>query len=237
MFSLQDQRVLVVGGSSGIGLATAEAAATSGASVTLASRSKDKLEAAAKTVGHGTLVRVLDTGDEAAIEAFFKDAAPYDHVVLSASATSRGEVKSMPLADAYASMESKFWGAYRVARAAPIKPGGSLTLISGFLSIRPKKGNALQGAINAAVEALTKGLSLELAPVRVNCVSPGLIDTPLWSGMAPDARAAMLDQAAKTLPAGRVGQGDHIALQILAFMANPFATGSVIYLDGGGALI
>ncbi len=89
----------------------------------------------------------------------------------------------MSLADAAAAMESKFWGAYRVARAARINDGGSLTLISGFLSERPLATAVLQGAINAALEALARRLALELAPVRVNAVSPGMIETPIWDDL------------------------------------------------------
>jgi NAD(P)-dependent dehydrogenase (short-subunit alcohol dehydrogenase family) len=97
---------------------------------------------------------------------------PWDHVIVSAAQTPTGPVRTLDLADAEAAMESKFWGAYRVARAAKIKDGGSLTFISGFLSVRPSAGAVLQGAINAALEALARGLALELAPVRVNTGPP-----------------------------------------------------------------
>ncbi|HVV94557.1 MAG TPA: SDR family oxidoreductase [Hyphomicrobiales bacterium] len=237
MFDLSGKRVLVVGGSSGIGRGAAEAAAMQGAAVTIASRSAEKVAAAVKAVGHGAEGRPLDVTDEAAVAAFFKDGVPWDHVVVSGAQTKVALVKELPLADAYASMNSKFWGAYRVARAATIAPGGSLTLVSGFLSIRPRKGAAIQGAINAAVEALTQGLALELAPVRVNAVSPGLIDTPMYDRMPADQRQAMYERNAKAIPSGRVGRAEDVAAQILVFMANPFMTGSVVYLDGGGALV
>jgi NAD(P)-dependent dehydrogenase (short-subunit alcohol dehydrogenase family) len=185
---LKGARVLVLGGSSGIGLATAAAAAADGAFVTIASRSQSKLDAA--LAGNARAI-VLDTGDEAAVERFFTDEAPWDHVVVSAAQTRTGPVRTLGLSDAKAAMESKFWGAYRVARAAKIKNGGSLTFVSGFLSVRPSASSVLQGAINAALEALARGLALELAPVRVNAVSPGLIATPLWAGMADDKREAM----------------------------------------------
>jgi NAD(P)-dependent dehydrogenase (short-subunit alcohol dehydrogenase family) len=237
MFELTGKRVLVVGGTSGIGLAAAQAAAAQGAAVTVASRSAEKVAAATKAIGHGAEGHPLDTTDEAAVEAFFRGGTPWDHVVVSASQTKVALVKELPLADAYASMNSKFWGAYRIARAATIAPGGSLTLVSGFLSIRPRKGAAIQGAINAAVEALTQGLALELAPVRVNAVSPGLIDTPLFDRMPAAARKAMYEHSAATVPSGRVGQAQDVAMQIVVFMTNPFMSGSVVYLDGGGALV
>jgi NAD(P)-dependent dehydrogenase (short-subunit alcohol dehydrogenase family) len=133
-------------------------------------------------------------------------------------------------------MESKFWGAYRVGRAAKITEGGSLTFVSGFLSVRPSASSVLQGAINAALEALARGLALELAPVRVNAVSPGLIATPLWSGMAEEKRAAMFAGAAQRLPARRVGQPEDIANAVMFLMTTSFATGSTVRVDGGGAI-
>jgi NAD(P)-dependent dehydrogenase (short-subunit alcohol dehydrogenase family) len=134
-------------------------------------------------------------------------------------------------------MEGKFWGAWRCARAAEIRAGGSLTLVSGFLSIRPRLNSAIVGAANGALESLARSLALELAPVRVNCVSPGIIDTPIRAAMPEAARHDMLAKAAATLPAGRVGIGQDIARQILAFMTIGFATGSIVYLDGGGLVV
>ncbi len=103
---------------------------------------------------------------------------PFEHVVVAASSTKTGSVASLALVDAKAAMDSKFWGAYRVSRFAKIKEGGSLTFVSGFLARRPSAASVLQGAINAALESLARGLALEREPTRVNAVSPGLIDTP-----------------------------------------------------------
>ncbi|WP_221938470.1 SDR family oxidoreductase [Mycobacterium sp. KBS0706] len=237
MGDLAGQRVLVVGGSSGLGLATAQAAADLGAAVTVASRSQEKIDAAVAAIGAGAEGRALDITSDAAVEAFFADGTVYDHVVVTAAQTKVAAVRELPLADAFASMNSKFWGAYRIARAAPIRDGGSLTLVTGVLAIRPRKGAAIQGAINAGMEALAQGLALELAPVRVNTVSPGLVVTPLYDRMAAEARQAMYDRAAAALPAGLVGQPEHVAIQILAFITNPYATGSTAYIHGGSALL
>ena len=160
MRSLTNQRFLVLGGSSGIGLATAIQAAKAGAAVTIASRSRAKLDAALARIGGKARAVVLDSGDQAAIEGFFAGEAPWDHVVVSAAQTPSGPVRGLSLADAKTAMESKFWGAYRVARAAKINEGGTLTFVSGFLSVRPSATSVLQGAINAALEALARGLAL-----------------------------------------------------------------------------
>jgi NAD(P)-dependent dehydrogenase (short-subunit alcohol dehydrogenase family) len=233
---LTNTRFLIVGGSSGIGLATAKAAVDAGASVTIASRSKAKLDAAMASLGENARALVLDTADDAAVEQIFAAEAAWDHVVVSAAQTPGGPVRTLSLSDAKSAMESKFWGAYRIARAAKINAGGSLTFVSGFLSVRPSATSVLQGAINAALEALARGLALELAPIRVNAVSPGLIATPLWSGMADEKRDAMFASAAQRLPARRIGEADDIANAVLFLARTAFATGSTVRVDGGGAI-
>jgi NAD(P)-dependent dehydrogenase (short-subunit alcohol dehydrogenase family) len=230
------QGLLVVGGSSGIGLATALSALEAGADVTIASRSASKLEDARRQSGNRLRAWTLDTADNDAVEGLFQANGPFHHVVVSASATKGGPIRDLPLVDAYASMESKFWGAYRVARAARIHPEGSLTIVSGFLSRRPSATSVLQGAINAALEGLVRGLALEFSPVRVNAVSPGLIDTPLYAKMPDDKRDALYQATGKRLPVQRIGAADDVARAILFAAANRFTTGSVITVDGGGTI-
>jgi NAD(P)-dependent dehydrogenase (short-subunit alcohol dehydrogenase family) len=236
MTSLKNSRVLIVGGSSGIGLAVAEQALAAGAKVTIASRSAAKLESAARELGRNIETAVLDTADEAGVEAFFSNSGTWDHIVISAAQTPTGPVRKLSLADAKLAMDSKFWGAYRVARAARFSERASLTFISGFLSERPSASSVLQGAINSALESLGRGLALELSPVRVNSVSPGLIDTPLWSKMDEAGRQAMFDKVAGSLPAKTIGQPSDIANAVIFAMTTPFATGSTIRVDGGGAI-
>lgn len=236
MTPLDNQRFLIVGGSSGIGLATAEAAAAAGARVTIAARDPARLAAARDRVGGSVRAVVLDTGDEAAVETFFGEGEPWDHVAVSAARTPTGPIRGLTLAEARSAVESKFWGAYRVARAARIRDGGSLTFVTGFLAVRPSATSVLQGAINAGLEGLARGLALELAPVRVNAVSPGLIDTPLWDGLTPERRQALFDGAAQRLPARRVGQAADVANAIMFLATTPFATGTTVRVDGGGAI-
>jgi NAD(P)-dependent dehydrogenase (short-subunit alcohol dehydrogenase family) len=226
----------VVGGSSGIGLAVAQAFAEAGARVTIASRSADKLVKAAEEIGQQVATAALDTTDNAAVEAFFAAAEPWDHIVISAAQTPTGPVGKLALDDAYRAMDSKFWGAYRIARAARFNAGGSLTFVSGFLAVRPSKNSVLQGAINAAIESLARGLALELSPVRVNTVSPGVIVTPLWNKMPEADRQQVFAKTAEHLPAKRVGQPQDIANAVLYLASTPFATGSTVLVDGGGAI-
>lgn len=235
MASLHEKRVLVVGGSSGIGLAVARQATALGAKVTIASRSAEKLAAAAQTIG-GVDTAVLDSTDAEAVEAFFADRAAFDHIAVSAAVTPIASVRDLSLTDARGAMESKFWGAYHVARAAKLTERGSLTLVSGFLADRPAAGAALQGAINAGLDSLARGLALELSPVRVNSVSPGMIDTPLWAGMDEAAREAMYAGVAASVPAKVMGQPGDVANAVLYLMQTPFATGSTVRVDGGGAI-
>jgi len=234
--SLNNQRILVIGGSSGIGLAIAAATADAGAAVTIASRNQEKLTAVASKLSGAVHIAVLDTGDNGLLEGFFEKQMAWDHVVVSAAQTTAGAVRSLSLTNAKAAMESKFWGAYRVARVARINEGGSLTLVSGFLSERPSATAVLQGAINAALEALARGLALELAPVRVNAVSPGMIATPIWDGLPSEKRRGMFEATGALLPVRKIGQPEDIANAVLFLMTTSYATGSTVRVDGGGVI-
>ena len=230
--SLKGKKVVVVGGSSGIGLATAMLAKAEGAEVIIASRSADKVKAAADKIG-ATGIAADVTNDDSVIN-LFKTCGAVDHVVVTAAQLRTGPFKTVAMDDVRATMEAKFWGCWRVARAAQINTGGSLTLVSGFLSVRPRPNSAIVSAANGAIESLTRALALELAPIRVNNVSPGIIDTPIRAAMPEAARKEMLAKAAAGLPVGRVGEAEDIGQQIIGFMKNGFASGVVMYLEGGG---
>ncbi|MDB5533519.1 MAG: short chain dehydrogenase [Hyphomicrobiales bacterium] len=232
--TLAGKKVVVIGGSSGIGLATAELAKREGADVIIASRNAERLDAIAEKLN--VIAIPADVTSDESVTSLFRNCGPVDHVVVTAAQLKTGPFKTMPMDDVRTTMESKFWGAWRVARTADIRPGGSLTLVSGYLSIRPRPNSAIVGAANGALESLARSLALELAPIRVNAVSPGIIDTPVRAAMPEAARRDMLTKTAAALPVGRVGSGDDIARQILAFMTIGFATGSIVYIDGGALI-
>jgi NAD(P)-dependent dehydrogenase (short-subunit alcohol dehydrogenase family) len=231
---LRGKTVVVVGGSSGIGLATAELARQEGAEVVVASRNRDRLTPAADRIGARPIV--VDVTDDDSVAALFRACGAVDHVVVTAAQLRTGPIKTVSMADVRATIESKFWGAWRVAREAQINANGSLTLVTGLLSVKPRLNSAIIAAANGALESLARSLALELAPVRVNAVSPGIIDTPIRAAMPEEARRDMLAKTAAALPVGRVGVGEDIARQILAFMTIGFITGSIVYLDGGAII-
>jgi NAD(P)-dependent dehydrogenase (short-subunit alcohol dehydrogenase family) len=236
MNSLQGQSILVVGGSSGIGEAAAAAAAQAGMRVTIASRSIQKLRDAAARIGPKTSIQEVDVLDDASVAALAKAAGKVDHLVVTASLVDSRPVRELATEAALASMNSKFFGAYRLVRAIAVETGGSITFVSGIASRKHLPGMALLGAINAALDALGKGLAAELAPTRVNVVSPGLVDTPFYDSMGAEAKTALLGRYAERLPVQRIGKPQDIAVAILMLVSNQYASGAIVDIDGGGLL-
>ncbi|MBR7834424.1 SDR family oxidoreductase [Actinospica durhamensis] len=234
--ALTDQRIVVIGGSSGMGLATAQAAAEAGAVVTIASSSRERVEAARAGLPDNCDGVVLDVRDEAAVADLFADIGELDHVVFTAGdQADRRALKDLPLAEARRGFEVRLWGAVAVAKhASPrIRPGGSITLTSGTASVRPIPGAPLASAGTAATEGLVLGLAVDLAPVRVNAVRAGAVRTPLWDAIPEPQRAAVLGNFAKRALTGAVGEPGQIAAAHLYLMENQFVTGTVLTVDGG----
>jgi NAD(P)-dependent dehydrogenase (short-subunit alcohol dehydrogenase family) len=236
MSIFKGKKVLIVGGSSGVGFDTACMFDESGADVTIASRNQTKLNTAIDKLSNRASSWQLDITDIRAIEACAQSGTLWDHIVISAADTPMGNIRDLPFDKATQAMDSKFWGAYRIARLIPIRPGGSLTFVAGYLSQRPGKSSALQSAINAALEGLGRALALEMAPTRVNTVSPGLINTELWSSLEPDKRETLFDSVSARLPVRRIGSPRDIAEGIIFLASNGYATGTTLYLDGGGCI-
>ena len=191
---LKEKKAVVIGGSSGIGLAIAKALVNSGAHVVIASRSSTKLDEAQRTIGVNTAAYQLDVTQEEKVQQFFEDIGFFDHLVCTAVIGINAPFLEMDTADARTVFKTKFWGQYYAARygAPMIRPGGSITLFSGIASQKPVEGLTAIAAANGAIEALCRSLAVELGPIRVNTVSPAVIDTPQYDRMPDEKRKKYL---------------------------------------------
>jgi NAD(P)-dependent dehydrogenase (short-subunit alcohol dehydrogenase family) len=240
IMGLQGSRVIVLGGSSGFGLATAQQAASAGAQVTIVSRSQARLDAALTKLPPGSAAHAVDLADAAAARDFFGTVEPFDHLVFTAGDSLHlVRFETLDLGDAHRMFDVRFWGLVNATRfAAPrIRAGGSITLTNGIVGQRAWKGWAIAAAISGAIESLTRGLAVELAPLRVNTVCAGVVRTPLWDGMEDGERQDFYAAQAKALPLGRIGEADDIAAAYLFAMQNDYATGQIFTLDGGALLV
>ncbi|WP_378954494.1 SDR family oxidoreductase [Pelosinus sp. sgz500959] len=236
---LKNKRVVIIGGSSGIGLAAAELILDQKAEVVIASRSSEKLEKAKIELGGNVKSYILDITDEEQVKNFFTAVGTIDHLVITAAETSGGSFLLSDTAMDQKMFENKFWGQYYAAKygAAAIVPSGSITLFSGVVAYKAMVGSATLSAINAAVSALGRTLALELAPIRVNVISPGIIDTPSRSKMPEEKRNSFYMDIAGKLPVKRVGKADDVAKGIVYLLSNDFVSGTVLHVDGGHTLI
>lgn len=229
---------VIIGGSSGMGLAIAKLLSANGHEVLIAGRSKDKLERACESIGRAQGY-VLDITKEKELEQFFSKIGPFDHLVTSAADFKMGPFLMMKTEEARLFFDSKFWGQYNAAKyAAPhIRKGGSITFFCGVASQKPFLYFSAGSAINAAIEGLTRALALELGPIRVNAIAPGTIETPVWNTVPEKERLAQFKETARRLPVKRIGQPEDIAQAALYLINSGFATGSIVYVDGGDRLI
>ncbi|MFJ9446149.1 SDR family oxidoreductase [Kitasatospora sp. NPDC101235] len=233
------QRVVVMGGSSGIGEAAAAAFAADGAEVVVTGRDRDRLDAAVARIGGKTTGHQLDAADPAALADFFATAGAVDHLVVAVSgAAGSGPFARLDLADLATGFDAKFWPQVRVLQAAlpHLREDGSVTLITAASARAAIPGTAGLAAINGALEAMVPPLAVELAPLRVNAVSPGVIDTPWWDRVPAEQRAALFEGLAATTPVGRVGRAEDVARAIHMLAANTFVTGVVFDCTGGANL-
>jgi NAD(P)-dependent dehydrogenase (short-subunit alcohol dehydrogenase family) len=237
---LDGQRIVILGGTSGIGLATAQAAAAEGARVVIASSSQGKVKEALATLPPGAGGHALDVTDEQAVKAFFAGLGLFDHLVFTAGETLRlGRLADTDMVAARSFFGVRYWGAYMAAKygSGGVRSGGSIVLTSGLAGKRPHAGWSLGASICAAMEGLTRALAVELAPIRVNIVSPGVVRSPLWANMTAADRDALYQRSAARLPVGHVGEVEEIAEAYLYLMRQTYTTGQVLRVDGGGTLV
>lgn len=237
---LRGQRIVVVGGTSGIGLAVAEGAAREGAEVVVASRRQESVDAALERLPPGAEGHTLDATDEAGVRAFFERIGGFDHLVYTAGESLLMESflgSDLPRARRF--LDTRLWGAYTAVKhgAPSIRKGGSVVLTTGIAGQRPLPGTTVAASLCGAMESLTRALALELAPVRVNVVSPGVIRTELWRDLPREERESLYASAADSLPVGRVGEPGDVAEAYLYLMRGGYSTGSVVTVDGGGTLV
>ena len=236
--TLKGAKVVVLGGTSGMGLATAKAAHSEGATVVITGRSADGLERAKASLGGGVDVGVLEMADEAGHRAFFAKIGPFDHLVIAAAQAVVGPFLETDCAELRPAMESRFWGSYYAAKyAAPqINKGGSITFFSGVACEKPAPGMQVVAASCSAVESLARSLAVALAPIRVNTVRPGAVDTPsLHDALGGNWHSAEAHLTAK--PAGRLGLPDEVAEAVTYLMKNLYTTGTVLTIDGGSLIV
>ena len=238
--NLQHQHIVLLGGTSGIGLATAHAALAAGASVTVVSSRSQRVAEAVAGLGDRAKGYTVDLSNESAVRELFQQLGPFDHLVYSAGDSLQiGALADMDLETVRQIFDVRVFGAIAaVKHAAPyLRPGGSVVLTSGIASLRPQKGWVALAGVCSAMEGLTRALAVELAPIRVNAVSPGVVRTDLWRNMSEQDREELYESVGQRLPVGRVGEASDIALTYLYLMQQSFSTGQVVVVDGGTVLV
>lgn len=237
---LIDKKVIVLGGSSGLGLSTAKAAAAEGANLVIVSSNQQRIDFALKQLPKGSKGYAVDMANEEQIKDFFSHVGKFDHLVYTA-----GENISMSMVDDTAIQKGKdfftirFWGAFTAIKYGKeyIKEGGSINLMSGNFGQRPTKGYSLGAAICGAMDAFTRAMAVELAPIRVNNIAAGVIDTNLWHNLDKADRDGFFKYLESTLLLKRVGQPEDIAQAFVYLMKQSYVTGQSLVIDGGAVLV
>src|SRR6202030_1159176 len=226
---LQHKRVIVLGGSSGIGLQVAKQAASQGASVVIASSSAERVQKAVESVGGEAQGQAVDVSDERAVATFFSKLGTFDHLVFTAGDSLQlHDLAATDLQQARRAFELRYWAALAAVKygSPHIHKGGSVVLTTGIAA-----------SVCGTIEALTRALAVELAPIRVNAVSPGVVRTNLWQSMSAPERERLYESVGKTIPVGRVGEAHDVAQAYLFLMQEGFSTGQTVVVDGGTVLV
>ncbi|WP_020387245.1 SDR family oxidoreductase [Kribbella catacumbae] len=235
---LNGRQVVIVAGTSGIGRQLAQDAVDQGAQVTITGRSDDAVRAVAESIEGSVATAVVDLSNEESIAELATELARrdvvVDHLISLANAPAKGPVEKLEREAITRAFDAKVIGALLLVKH--LRPTASVTLFSGIVAWRPRPGMAVTATTNGAVAFLAQALALELAPVRVNAVSPGIVDSGAWDGMGADKDKLFADVAAKN-PARRIGTTQDISTAVLSAITNPFLTGTVLHLDGGARLV
>jgi NAD(P)-dependent dehydrogenase (short-subunit alcohol dehydrogenase family) len=235
-----NKRVVIVGGSSGIGLAVAEKVALQGADVVIVSSNAERVQEAIRSIGGKARGQAVDVSDEKAVESFFTNLGAFDHLVFTAGDSMQlHELADTDLKQARHAFELRYWSALAAVKygGPQIRNGGSIVLTTGVAGRRPHHGWVIAASVCGTIEALTRALAIELAPIRVNAVSPGVVRTNLWQNMNSSEREQLYESVGKRLPVGRVGEAHDIAQAYLFLMKEGFSTGQTVVVDGGTVLV
>ena len=235
---LQGQRFVIVGAGSNTGRQLALSASAAGADVVLAGPDRGKLDWTAGEMTGPVEVQQVDLADEGSIVELSAAVGSFDHLVSTASMPVRGPVTELDMADVQRAVAAKVIGPLMLAKhlVTQVNEGGSFTFFSGIVAWRPVAGLSVMAATNGALAFLTRALALDLAPVRVNAISPGIVDSGAWDALGAD-KAAFLCETAERNPARRVGTSEDLIQAVLYATSNRFVTGTVLHVDGGGRLV
>ncbi|TPG45251.1 SDR family oxidoreductase [Flavobacterium pectinovorum] len=240
MENLKGKKVVIIGGSSGIGLATAKSIASKGGNVIIVSSNQGRIDKALQEIAAESTGYAVDVTNEIEVKNLFEKVGSFDHLIFTAGENLiLSNVEDTTLEDARNYFNIRYWGAFAAVKyAAPfINSKGSIVLTSGIASNRPNKGWALGASICAAMEGFTRAMAMELAPIRVNIVSPGVVKTELWGSMSESDREAMYANIGNTLPVKRVGEAEDIAKTFLYLLEQEYGTGQTLIIDGGTSLV
>jgi len=238
--NLKGKKVIILGGSSGFGLATAKAAAQEGASVIIVSSNQQRISKALKELPAGSKGYAVDLSKEENIRDFFSKAGAFDHLVYSAGENlTLNTIDATNISQAREFFTLRFWSAFAAIKyGAPlINAGGSISLTSGTASARPGAGWSVASSICSAMEGFVRAMAVELAPIRVNCVVPGVCKTPLWDSMPDADRENLYKSIGNGLLVKRVGEPEDIAQGFVYLMKQQFGTGHALVIDGGTLLV
>jgi NAD(P)-dependent dehydrogenase (short-subunit alcohol dehydrogenase family) len=237
---LTGKRVILLGASTGIGLATAKAAAAEGANVVIVSGNEQRVQKALKELPEGSAGHAVDLSKEENISSFFETIGNFDHLVYTAAENlTLNTICQTDLNKARQFFNLRFWSALAAVKySVPyINAGGSINLTSGIAGARPGNGWSVASSICGAMEGFVRAMAVELAPIRVNSVVPGVVRTNLWNSMADAERSSFYQTVGDALPVKRIGEADDIALAFLYLMKQQFGTGQNLVIDGGAVLV
>ena len=239
---LKGKKIVIIGGSSGMGLATAQAAARENAQVVIVSHRRDAIATALQSLPTSAEGFAADATNESEIKSLFEKIGAFDHLIYTAGDSlnlNPNILSETPIEESRKLFEVRYWGIILSIKYAHrwIRPGGSVILTNGVVGLRPMKAWSIHASVAGAIESLTRALAIELAPLRVNGITAGIVDSPLWGQMDDTQKLNFFENAGLRLPVGRIGTPEDIAQANVFLMKEEYCTGQMIILDGGSTLV